>query len=92
MAKNKWWNAFAQASALETEVAPLQPVIELFGNERVLIENHHGVCKYSCEEISVRMKYGILTVRGAGLNIAVMTKQRLVICGKIRGISICERK
>lgn len=91
MAKHKWWNAFAEVSALETEVAPLQPVVELFGKERVLIENHRGVHRYGCNEILVRMNYGSLTVCGDRLCIAVMTKQRLVICGNIQCVSICER-
>ena len=90
MEKGKFWNAVADKSELSTELAPMQPIVELFGDNRVLIENHRGVYKYGCDEISVFMKYGRISVRGEKLSLALMTRQRIVICGCICSIELCK--
>ncbi len=47
-----------------TVVLPGQPVVELVGDRRVLIENHIGVTEYGTERICVKVKYGQLSVCG----------------------------
>lgn len=73
---------------LPTESMPGQPLVELVGEGRVLIENHCGVTEYSCSEIRARVKYGQLCVSGSGLQLACMTKHQLVITGQIDSISL----
>lgn len=64
------------------------PLVEILGNCRVLIENHHGVKGYSCSEITVCADFGTFCVRGNKLEIASMTKHRLVINGTIESVSL----
>lgn len=78
----------ALGADLPTESAPGQPLVEMAGEHRVLIENHHGVTVYGCSQIHVKVTYGQLCVCGAGLKLARMTKQQLVITGRIDSVSI----
>ena len=73
---------------LPGEPIPGQPLVELAGEHRVLIENHWGVTEYSCSEIRAKVKYGQLSVHGEGLRLACMTKHQLVITGRIDGITL----
>lgn len=67
---------------------PGVPLVELTGDRRVLIEHHRGVVAYGCDEIRVRMVYGLLCVSGSGLYLARMTRDQLVICGCIDGMHL----
>ena len=68
------------------------PLVELFGNTRVLIENHCGITGYSSCEICVRTRMGNYCIRGSNLEIAFMTKQQLVIKGSIESVAVfCRR-
>lgn len=76
---------------LPGEPLPGQPLIELAGDRRVLIENHHGVTQYGKDEIRVKVKYGQICVKGCGLELARMTKEQLIICGRIDCVSLLRR-
>lgn len=79
---------------LPGESLPNQPLLELIGDHRVLLENHRGVVCYGNCEIKVRVGYGIVSVQGIGLQLAHMTRQQLIISGRIDGVSIirgCEK-
>lgn len=58
-------------------------LVELTGNNRVLIENHNGVLAYSLEEIQVKVSYGKLVIRGRMLQLIQMNSEQLVINGLI---------
>lgn len=58
-------------------------LVELTGNNRVLIENHSGVLAYSLEEIQVKVSYGKLVIRGRMLQLMQMNSEQLVINGLI---------
>ena len=70
------------------EPLPRQPLVELCGEERVLIENHGGVTQYDSEHISVRVRFGMIVVHGTKLKLCRMCRQQLVISGKIQGITV----
>lgn len=78
----------AQLREVTDGVLPGVPLVEISGTGRVLIEHHRGVVAYGCNEIRVRVRYGLLAVCGSGLNLARMTKDQLVICGCIDGVSL----
>lgn len=71
----------ARNADLHTEPIPRLPLVELSGEQRVLIENHHGVILYSGTEIRVRVSYGAVRVCGRSLRLQQMTRERLVITG-----------
>lgn len=81
----------ADGADLPGEPLPSQPIVELAGDRRVLVENHFGVTQYSQERIGVKVKYGQVIVCGCGLELVRMTKEQLVICGKIDGITLIRR-
>lgn len=64
------------------------PLVELAGEHRVLVENHHGVVVYEPFEIRVRVQYGYLLITGCKLRLVQMTKEKLVILGDIESICL----
>ncbi len=76
---------------LDLEAAPGLPIVEISGQHRVLIENHFGVRAYSRESIMVNVKFGCITVCGCGLELARMTKEQLIIRGRIDGVTLQRR-
>jgi len=90
MKKHGIWDKMAVAIDLPGEVIPGQPLIEIAGERRVLIENHHGVTKYGETEICLRVSYGHIRIFGCGLRLLRMTKQQVIISGRIDGIELCR--
>lgn len=85
-------NVFWEQLDLPGESFPGDSLIEIMGTERVLIENHCGVCAYSRERIDIKVKKGIISVSGACLELRCMTKDQLIISGQIQCISLnCRR-
>lgn len=82
----------AEGADLPGEPLPGQPIAEIAGDRRVLIENHQGVKEYTREKICVKVKYGQLTVCGCGLELACMTREQLVISGRIDSITLHRRE
>ncbi len=82
----------AMAADLTDEPIPGQPLVELAGNCRVLIEHHRGVTEYGRNQISIRVKYGCVTVLGQNLELTKMTKEQLVITGCIECVRLERRR
>ena len=74
------------------EPIPGQPLIEIAGEHRVLIENHFGVLEYTRERICVKVAYGIVAVCGCSLELSRMTREQLVISGKVESVTLHRRK
>lgn len=83
-------NAMEQ-SAVGPELLPGQPIVEIAGQTRVLVENHRGVASYGNERILVKVSFGFLCVCGCGLQMMHMTRERLVISGRIDSVSLQRR-
>lgn len=81
----------ADRAELETEPMPAQPIIEVAGDRRLLVENHRGVSAYSTEKILINVRFGTVCVCGCGLGLIRMTKEQLVIRGRIDSISLLRR-
>ena len=77
---------------LQEEPLPGQPVTELWGYGRVLIENHRGIRDYGRERITVKVAFGEIAVAGRDLELTQMTRERLVISGRIRSIEADRRE
>lgn len=81
----------ADSADLSAESLPYVPVVEIAGDKRVLIERHSGVTEYSRERICVKVRYGIVSVCGCGLELTQMTREQLIVSGRIDGIQLHRR-
>ena len=88
---SKWANRLSAATDLYDEVMPGQPLVELVSDCRVLVENHMGVTEYGDNVIQVKVKFGCVCIYGANLELAVMTREQLVITGSIESIKLVRR-
>lgn len=89
--KMQWMRAITEGGDLPDESAPGVPVVELAGDHRVLIERHRGITEYSRERICVCMRYGQVAVSGCALEICRMSKEQLVITGRIDSVQLMRR-
>lgn len=87
-----FWERIAEYTDLPDESFPGESIVELVGDRRIIVENHRGVTEYSHERISIRLRRGILTVGGAGLELTRMTKDLLVIAGTVNCIFVQRGK
>lgn len=76
---------------LPGESFPGQVLVEIAGENRVLIENHRGVGAYSPQKIGVKVPYGMIEITGAGLDLRSMTREQLVIAGQIEAVTLKRR-
>lgn len=81
----------AEEMDISQEAVPGLPLVEICGERRVLIENHRGVLSYGSEQIRACVSYGELVVCGCGLELARMTREQLVICGRIDSVCLVRR-
>ena len=84
-------NLLRQLEDLTGESLPARSVIEIAGDNRVLIEHHGGVREYSREQIGVTVKFGTVQISGCGLELSRMTREQLVISGQIHAITLQRR-
>lgn len=68
-----------------------QPIVEIAGQNRVLIENHQGVLAYSPEEIGIRVSYGKIVITGSGLKLMQISCDQLVVKGHIDSLQLFGR-
>lgn len=73
------------------ESVPGHPLVEIAGEYRVLIENHMGISDYTTTQILINVKFGLIKVCGHSLEIFKMTKEQMVICGRIDSVLLCRR-
>jgi len=64
-----------------------QLLIEVYGNQRVIIENHSGVAAYHTGEIIVNARKWDVHIVGSNLALAKMSGCQLVICGEIASVT-----
>lgn len=83
---------FADASNLSSLGLPGQPIIEIAGDNRVLVENHRGVKAYGHHQIVIQVSYGCICVTGCQLELARMTKDQLVISGQIQSVQLYRKE
>ena len=87
-----FWQQLADAADLPGEDLPGQSIVEIAGDSRVLIEHHRGVSCYSSEQIGVKVSFGWVLISGCGLELVCMTKEQLVIRGRIDSVALQRRR
>lgn len=86
--RHSLWALLEENMELHGESMPGEPVVELAGDRRVLIERHGGVTAYSHEKICVKMRYGTLSICGRGLELRHMSRETLCVWGKIHCVEL----
>lgn len=81
----------ADGAELSGEPIPGGSLVEIAGDSRVLIENHFGITQYSRERICVKVKFGLISICGCNLELICMTKEQLIISGRIEQVGIIRR-
>lgn len=92
MPKSDWMRHLADGLDLAGESLPGVPVVELAGENRVLIERHGGVTQYSTQKICVKVRYGQVQVCGCELELTQMTREQLIIYGRIDSVHLLRRR
>lgn len=82
----------AVVSSMTGEPIMKQPLVELCGGNRILIEHHMGIGVYSSEEVQVKVRFGEVYIDGSNLRICKMTADQLVIAGIIDAVRISRRR
>ena len=82
----------AARADLPGEGIPGQCLVELLGENRVLVEGHRGVREYSPEKIGVTVSFGLLCISGCALELIHMSSDQLVIRGRIDAITVHRRR
>ena len=81
----------ADSADLSGEPLARGSLVEIAEDRRVLIESHCGITQYSRERICVKVKFGIISVCGRNLELIRMTKEQLIIAGKIEQVELMRR-
>lgn len=56
---------------------------EIYGSERLLVEHHKGILGYGTKCIRIGATYGCLVVEGEELRLCCMSRNQLVIRGRV---------
>ena len=84
----RWTGKITDLVDLSEECSSILPLIEIAGNQRVLIEHHKGVVEYGRERIIVQVKKGSVAVLGNNLELSKMTNHQLIISGCIHSVEL----
>ncbi|MBE6978529.1 MAG: hypothetical protein E7438_07895 [Ruminococcaceae bacterium] len=88
MKQRMWMEKIIGRTELPGENLPLQSLVEICGNSRVLVENHSGVTAYTNERIGIRVRFGTVEVHGQQLKVCQMSRCQLVISGTIQSVHL----
>ena len=89
--KEKILHWLTDGADLSGEPIPGQFLAEILGDNRLLIENHKGIQEYGKERIRIKCAFGAISVCGSGLEIFRMSKEQLIIRGRIDTVSLNRR-
>lgn len=75
-------------SAPEGNALHPRTLAEVYGMDRLLVEQHRGIIGYSTVCIRIAATYGTLSVEGEDLRLCCMSRSQLVIRGKLRAVKM----
>ena len=86
------WRNLLDSGGLEDECIPGQSVVELLGENRVLIENHRRIMEYELERICIGVSYGVVSILGRNLRLRHVTNRKLLVTGRIEPLELQRRR
>lgn len=66
-------------------------LLELVGQQRLVVERHRGIAGYTGEEVLIKASYGLVCVAGTELRLCCMSREQLCIRGNITQIKLIGR-
>ena len=72
-----------EALALPKEIMLNLPLISLYGNEELNLENYKGVVEYTSERIRINTSKGVLKIEGRNLLLKQVTSENISVTGGI---------
>ena len=66
------------------------PRLTLTGNRQLLVEQHHGLTRYSSDVIELALQKGRIRIEGKNLRLVAMDKEAVLIAGEIKGLEYLE--
>ena len=78
---------FSDVFELPEEILLDAPLIMLVGKRKIYLENHKGIALYQKDLIKVRVKSGILIIKGDKLKIEEIESENIYIQGKINELA-----
>jgi sporulation protein YqfC len=71
---------------LPKEVALNLPLISIYGNEELNIENYKGMVEYSEEKIRLSTTAGVISIKGRKLIIKQITSENVTVRGALTSV------
>ena len=84
-------NCIPQMLDLPDQTLPGIPIIEIYGNQRVLVDGKCRVTMFDNDRICLKSKQNNISVLGTGLRVAELSCNKTVIFGCIDSVSIHGR-
>jgi sporulation protein YqfC len=76
----------ASALSLPKEIVLNLPLISIYGNEEITIENYKGMIEYSEEKIRINTAKGIISIKGRNLIVNQITAENISIGGGLTSV------
>jgi len=67
------------------------PSIRMMGDEELVLSNHKGIAEYSKEQVRVKTGIGVVKISGRGLEIREISREDIVVVGKIDAVIFRDR-
>ncbi len=87
----KFLEKAAQKLSLPADVAAGVPRLSMNGFSECSLDCHNGILEYEKDEIVISVNTGTVTIRGLGLEVRLMHRDCLTVCGRITGLEFRER-
>ena len=84
--KVKKQSRFEELLEIPKEISSEKPKLTVMGFEELLVENYKSILEYQDFYIRLSTHIGIVNINGFELNLNEMTKDDILITGKIEGI------
>ena len=67
------------------------PCVRMIGDEELVLSNHKGIAEYAKEQVRIKTSLGMAKILGRGLIIKEISREDIVIVGKIDTIIMRDR-
>lgn len=78
----------AENSFLAEDLNVTLPRIEIYGDRRVLIENHEGILEYGSETMRVKCGGMVVKISGEGMELRNLSLTDLAVTGRIISVEM----